>query len=166
MTLKHLTLVRHAKSSWKDGELADQDRPLNKRGKRDAPVMGNRLAKSGYLPDLILSSPANRALTTAQVIAQAVGFDPDDIVVDERIYGAGVAGLIQLLQATDDRIERAMLFGHNPELTALVNRLARVTLDNLPTCGMAKLRFGLDSWAGLGSELAVEVDIDYPKREH
>ena len=105
-------------------------------------------------------------MTTAQVIAQAVGFDPDDIVVDERIYGAGVAGLIQLLQATDDRIERAMLFGHNPELTALVNRLARVTLDNLPTCGMAKLRFGLDSWAGLGSELAVEVDIDYPKREH
>ncbi len=166
MALKHLTLVRHAKSSWKHPELADKDRPLNNRGKRDAPVMGSRLAKSGYRPDLILSSPANRALTTAQVIAQAMGFGPDDIIVDERIYGAGVAGLIQLLQATDDRIERAMLFGHNPELTALVNRLARVTVENLPTCGMAKLRFGLDSWADLGSELAVEADIDYPKREH
>ena len=164
--MKHLTLVRHAKSSWKHPELADRDRPLNKRGTRDAPDMGSRLAKSGYRPDLILSSPANRALTTAQVVALAVGFDPDDIIVDERIYGAGVAGLIQLLQATDDRIERAMLFGHNPELTAMVNRLARVTLENLPTCGMAKLRFGLDSWVGLGTQLAEEADIDYPKREH
>ena len=166
MALKHLILVRHAKSSWKHPELADRDRQLNKRGTRDAPDMGSRLAQSGYRPDLILSSPANRALTTAQAIALAVGFDPDDIIVDERIYGAGVAGLIQLLQATDDGIQRAMLFGHNPELTAMVNRLARVTLVNLPTCGMAKLRFELDSWAILGSEFAVEADIDDPKREH
>ena len=164
--LKHLILVRHAKSSWSHPELADRDRPLNKRRKRDAPIMGSRLAQSGYRPDQILSSPANRALTTAQVIAQAVGFDPDDITVDERIYGAGVGGLIQLLQDTDDRIEHAMLFGHNPELTAMVNRLALVTLDNLPTCGMAKFLFDLDSWTHLGSEPAVETDIDYPKREH
>lgn len=162
--MKHLTLVRHAKSSWKNPELADRDRPLNKRGKRDAPDMGKRLADRGYRPALILSSPAKRALITAQVMADALGYAQDDIVVDERIYGTGVAGLIRLLQATDDQVDAIMLFGHNPELTALVNRLARVTLDNLPTCGVAQLEFAFDTWADLGSQLAERAEIDYPKK--
>jgi phosphohistidine phosphatase len=162
--VKHLTIVRHAKSSWKHPELADRDRPLNKRGARDAPMMGRRLAEWGYRPELILSSPATRALTTATVFAETLGCSPADIEIDERIYGAGVAGLIRLVQEVDDGVERVMLFGHNPDLTGLVNRLARVSLDNLPTCGVAQLEFALDTWAGLGSELAVRADIDYPKK--
>jgi phosphohistidine phosphatase len=163
-TVKHLTIVRHAKSSWKHPGLADRERPLNGRGTHDAPMMGQRLAERGYRPDLILSSPATRALTTATVMAEALGCSPADIEVDERIYGAGVAGLIRLVQEVDDGVERIMLFGHNPELTGLVNRLARVSLDNLPTCGMAQLEFAFDTWAELGSQLAVRADIDYPKR--
>ena len=163
-TMKHLTIVRHAKSSWKNPELADRDRPLNKRGMHDAPMMGDRLAERGYRPDVILSSPANRALTTARVIAEALGFPPDDIEIDERIYGAGVAGLIGLVRETGDTVGRVMLFGHNPELTEMVNRLARVSLDNLPTCGMALLEFAFDTWASLGTELATRAEIDYPKK--
>jgi phosphohistidine phosphatase len=121
--VKHLTIVRHAKSSWKHPGLADRDRPLNKRG-----------------------------------------CSPGDIQVDERIYGAGVAGLIGLVQEVDDSVERVMLFGHNPELTGLVNRLARISLDNLPTCGVVHLEFALDTWAGLGTELALRTDVDYPKK--
>ena len=162
--MKHLTLVRHAKSSWKHPALADRERPLNKRGKRDAPIMGRRLAEIGYRPDLMLSSPAKRATTTAEIMAEAIGYPLSHIVVDERIYGTGVAGLIRLVQATDDNAERAMLVGHNPELTGLVNRLARVSIENLPTCGVAQLEFAFDTWAKLGTELAVRSDIDYPKK--
>ncbi len=162
--MKHLTIVRHAKSSWQHPELADRDRPLNKRGARDAPMMGQRLAEWGYRPELILSSPATRALTTATVFAEALGCSPADIEIDERIYGAGVAGLIRLVQEVDDGVERVMLFGHNPDLTGLVNRLARVSLDNLPTCGVAQLEFAFDTWAELGSQLALRADIDYPKK--
>jgi phosphohistidine phosphatase len=162
--VKHLTIVRHAKSSWKHPGLADRDRPLNKRGEHDAPMMGRRLGDRGYRPDLILSSPATRAVTTATVIAEALGCSPGDIQVDERIYGAGVAGLIGLVQEVDDSVERVMLFGHNPELTGLVNRLARISLDNLPTCGVVHLEFALDTWAGLGTELALRTDVDYPKK--
>ncbi len=162
--MKYLTIVRHAKSSWENPELADRDRPLNKRGRHDAPMMGDRLAERGYRPDVILSSPANRALTTARVIAEALGFPPDDIAIDERIYGAGVAGLVGLVRETDDTAGRVMLFGHNPELTAMVNRLARVSLDNLPTCGVALLEFAFDTWARLGTEPATRAEIDYPKK--
>lgn len=162
--MKQLTIVRHAKSSWKDPGLADHDRPLNKRGERDAPVMGDRLAARGYRPQLVISSSANRALTTAMAIADAVGYPANEIVVDERIYGIGVDRLITLVQEVEDTVDNVMVFGHNPTMTEIIGHLSSVPLDNLPTCGVARLVFGFDTWAGLGDELAVEVDIDYPKK--
>ena len=90
--MKTLFLIRHAKSSWDDTALPDKDRPLNDRGKRDAPKMGKRLAKRDVKPDLILSSPAKRALTTAEIIAKKLDYKLKDIVVDDRLYAGAAAG--------------------------------------------------------------------------
>src|SRR5437899_11500650 len=97
-SMKTLFLVRHAKSSWDDTALPDKDRPLNDRGKRDAPKMGERLAKRGVTPDLILSSPAKRALETAQIIAKKLDYKLADIVVDERLYATGADDLLDVIR--------------------------------------------------------------------
>jgi phosphohistidine phosphatase len=162
--LKQLTVVRHAKSSWKYPDLVDHDRPLNKRGERDAPTMGDRLAARGYRPELVISSSANRALTTAMAIADAVGYPPNEIVVEQRIYGIGVTRLIALVQEMAEAVDNVMVFGHNPTMTQIIGHLSSESLDNLPTCGVAQFVFDFDSWAKLGEELATEVVIDYPKK--
>jgi len=161
--LKTLILIRHAKSSWKDASLADRDRPLNKRGKRDAPEMGRRLAARGGAPDLIVSSPATRALATARVIAEAVGCPVDGIVEDERIYMASPAELLEAIRGLDDGHERVFLFGHNPGLTELVNELSEPALDNVPTCGVVELRLAADRWADLSPDKVQRADFDTPK---
>ena len=162
--MKFLTLVRHAKSSWEDPLLPDRERPLNKRGRRDAPAMGARLADRGCHPELILSSPATRALSTAHVIAEALDYPVDRIVVDERIYEDGAEGILAAVHDAGGEADRIMLFGHNPDLTWLINRLSGIQLDNLPTCGVAMLQFAIPEWTDLGASTALEAEIDYPKR--
>lgn len=164
--MKQLTVVRHAKSSWKYPDLADHDRPLNKRGERDAPTMGDRLAARGYRPELVISSSANRALSTAMAIADAVGYPPDEIVVEDRLYGIDVKRLIKLVRQVEDTVEKVMVFGHNPTMTQIIGHLSSESLDNLPTCGVAQFAFGFDTWTRLGEELATEVFIDYPKKRN
>ncbi len=102
--MKKLTLVRHAKSSWKYPNLDDLDRPLNKRGRRDAPMMGKRLAKDKALPDLMISSPAKRAWKTAKIIAREVGYQKANIEKNIALYEAGVSELIQVIQKIDEQI--------------------------------------------------------------
>lgn len=162
--MKTLFLVRHAKSSWKDPTLADHDRPLNKRGKRDAPRMGKRLADRQVRPDVMLTSPAVRARRTAEKISAEIGFPAAEIVVDESIYHGGTTGLLAVIRGLDEGAATAMIFGHNPAMTDLVNYLAHTTIDNVPTCGVAEIRFYVESWSDVvsgGGELA---DFDYPKR--
>ena len=110
--MKTLFLIRHAKSSWDDTALPDKDRPLGDRGRRDAPKMGKRLAKRDVKPDLILSSPARRALTTAEIIAKKLNYKRKDIVVDDRLYAAAVHGLLNVIHGLGDKLERVILFGH------------------------------------------------------
>lgn len=162
--LKQLTIVRHAKSSWKHPGMVDHDRPLNARGERDAPEMGRRLAARGVLPDLVLSSPALRALTTAQVITGVIGYPADYIALDVRVYEAAASDLLDLIRETDDKVGSVMVFGHNPAVTGLVNRLSETSLDNLPTCGVAEFLFDMKTWAKLGKIPASDVRIDYPKK--
>src|SRR5688500_4533393 len=116
-SLKTLVLVRHAKSSWKDASLPDRDRPLNRRGKRDAPEMGRRLAQLVGTPDLIVSSPAARALATARVFAEAVDYPVDGIREEERIYEAAPTEILDVIRDIDDDVDGVPLFGHNPGLT-------------------------------------------------
>ncbi|HKY59773.1 MAG TPA: histidine phosphatase family protein [Gemmatimonadota bacterium] len=161
--MKSLFLIRHAKSSWKDASLADRDRPLNKRGKRDAPEMGRRLAARGDAPDLIVSSPAVRALATARIIAEAVGYPVDRIREDERIYMAGPAELLEAIRDLEDDLQQVFLFGHNPGLTELVNELSEPVIDNVPTCGIVELRVTVDRWADVSPGTVRRAGFDTPK---
>ena len=161
--MKELTLVRHAKSSWQHASLHDHERPLNRRGERDAPMMGERLAKRNVKPDLIVSSPAVRAHETAAIIAKKLGYRRKKIVVEGRVYNASVADLLDVLQNLDDSMTRVMVFGHNPGMTELVNRLGPREIDDLPTCGVVQLRFDTEKWVRLGEVAVQEVFYEVPK---
>ena len=160
--MKTLFLIRHAKSSWDDTALADKDRPLNDRGKRDAPKMGERLAKRRVKPDLILSSPATRALTTAEIIAKKLDYKRKNIVVDDRLYAVEADELLDVIRQLGDKVERVMLIGHNPELTELAHRLSS-KITHLPTCAVAEFTFDAKSWSRIGKDKPTKVMLDYPK---
>lgn len=161
--MKELILVRHAKSSWRDPSPDDHSRPLNKRGKRDAPEMGERLARRGCDPDLIISSSADRALETAKAIAGKLGYPRECIRVEERIYHARVDELLAAIRGVDASVETLMMFGHNPGFTDLANLLGPRDIFNMPTCAVLQLRFDSDTWATVGDVPGDEVRYDYPK---
>ncbi|MGR4869365.1 SixA phosphatase family protein [Variovorax sp. LARHSF232] len=161
--MKTLFLVRHAKSSRDDPSLPDRERPLNDRGRQDAPAMGKRLSKRGVKPDLLVSSPALRALTTAQLIADEIGYQRKDIIVDERLYASSPDDLLAIICALDDKVDRAMLFGHNPEFSNLAHRLSSDVID-MPTCAVAEFRFDAKAWADVGEVGPAKVKLDAPKK--
>lgn len=161
--MKTLYLIRHAKSSWDDMALADEDRPLNSRGKRDAPKVGERLAKRRPKPDLILSSPATRAVMTAEIIAKKLDYKRSKIVLDDRLYAVSADDLLEVIHQLDDKMARVMLIGHNPELTGLAHRLSS-KITHLPTCAVAELRFDAKSWARIGKDKPTRVALEYPKQ--
>ena len=161
--MKRLILVRHAKSSRDDPSLADRERPLNDRGLRDAPKMGARLAKRGIRPDLVLSSPAVRALATARLFAKELDYDTDDIVVDERLYAATPDALLEVIRTVDDKPKCVMLFGHNPELSELAHELSG-TIGDLPTCAVVDLSFDIAAWSKVGRHAPVKTAVYEPKK--
>ena len=161
--MKTVFLVRHAKSSWDDTALPDKDRPLNDRGKRDAPKMGERLAKRDVKPDLILSSPARRALATAEIIAKKLDYKLKNIVVDDRLYAVDADDLLDAIRKLGDKSMRVMLFGHNPEVTELAHRLSS-KITHMPTCAVAEFTFDAKSWANIGEDKPTKATLDYPKR--
>jgi phosphohistidine phosphatase len=163
--MKRLSLVRHAKSSWKDERLPDVDRPLSGRGKRDAPAMGERLRARRARPSLILCSHAERAKTTAKSLADALGYPREFIAVEPDIYLADAAELHRVVAALDDRYGDVMLVGHNPGLTDFVNRLLpSLDIGRLPTAGVVTIDFPVERWADLGPHGAELVYVDYPKK--
>jgi phosphohistidine phosphatase len=163
--MKKITIIRHAKSSWKNHGLLDIDRPLNKRGKRDAPMMGRRLVDRGCDPEIILTSPAERAMRTAEAIAQELEFPWDEIVVEDRLYGADMDDWLEIISQFDDIFEWAMLFGHNPEITDLVNFFSSYYIPNVPTCGIVEIEFPVERWDDIDQAEPTSFDFDYPKKE-
>jgi phosphohistidine phosphatase len=161
--MKILYLVRHAKSSWADPGQPDFDRPLNERGKKDAPQMGKRLNKKKILPDLLLSSPARRALATCKKIARELGYDEARIQTNRRLYHADSETLLDVIQQLNDSVKEAMLFGHNPGLTDFVNKVMHANLANLPTCGVVAARFITQNWANADSTTCELLFVDFPK---
>lgn len=125
--------------------------------------MGKRLAKRDVKPDLLLSSPALRALTTAQLIAEEVGYPPKDIVTDDRLYASSADDLLAVIRALDKKLNCVMLFGHNPEFTDLAQRLSSRIVD-MPTCAVVELNFGTKTWSDIGEVKPAKVIFDYPKR--
>ncbi|MEJ8757775.1 histidine phosphatase family protein [Pontibacter sp. H259] len=161
--MKTLYILRHAKSSWEFEELSDHDRPLNKRGRNDAPLMGRELASRGVLPNLILSSPAVRAITTAALVGKELGYDPDDIAIDDRIYGADKNTLLEVIQESPVELESVMLVGHNEALTEFANMLSPEVVGSIPTAGIVALSFDCESWYEISRENADFQFFDFPK---
>jgi phosphohistidine phosphatase len=162
--MKVLTLIRHAKSSWDDPTLPDMERPLNGRRKHDAPMMGKRLAKRGVSADLVVSSPAVRALTTTEIIAKELDYPRKAIVVDDRLYGAGAEALLAVIREQDDALKRVMVCGHNPELDELAERLSQGEIAHMPTCAIVELTFDTKSWSHMGKVGPRKVRFDDPKK--
>ena len=160
---KILYLVRHAKSSWKNSTLSDIDRPLNKRGQRNSPDMGERMRLQGHVPDLIISSPANRAMTTAGNIARELGIDESEIVTHDGLYFSGAKGMLNVLESVDDRYRKVMMTGHNPTMEHLANQLGNTNFISMPTCAVAIIGFDMTSWDDLYSTDGVLLGYDYPK---
>jgi phosphohistidine phosphatase len=162
--LKRLTLVRHAKSDWSLPGQADWDRPLNKRGQRDAPEMARRLRSRRLKPDLILSSPAVRALSTATVMARELKVPAAHVMQDERLYLSSPADLLAVIRERGGEARHVMVLGHNPGLTECANRLsAGDHIDNLPTCGVFTAQFAIKAWHDLDWGGGQEAEFDYPK---
>jgi phosphohistidine phosphatase len=161
--MKTLTLVRHAKSSWGDPALADRDRPLNERGLRDVATMGQRLAQRGARPDVLLASPATRALTTAEHLAKALGIKRKDIVVNDRLYAAPASELLAMIAELGDAPQRVMLVAHNPGLSDLAHRFAG-EIVHMPTCAVAEFTFAVAAWGDIGGGLPTRVEFDFPKK--
>ena len=163
--MKELYIVRHAKSSWSQPALEDFDRPLNPRGKRDAPEMGRRLTKLRVLPDMVLSSPAKRAISTAQLIIDEIGFPKDNIVRDLDFLHTSVAQMVRGLKKVPDDVGTLMVFGHNPGFTDLANYFSGVAIPNIPTCGVVAIRFEVAQWTQIGEGIGNMVLFDYPKKQ-
>ncbi len=161
--MKHLYLIRHAKSSWADSRLPDFDRPLNKRGKRDAPVMGQRLAARSVHFDLLLSSSAKRARRTAECIAAETGYKKADIVFDKQVYEADLSMLLSLIQQIDDRVHSLALVGHNNVITECAEWLTGRRIINIPTSGIAAISFSGDRWGDIDHKSGELEFFDYPK---
>lgn len=161
--MKKLYMIRHAKSSWSDITLDDFDRGLNKRGKESVKLMGSRLKERGVTPDIIISSPALRAKTTAEVIAKKIGYGKNTVFKDE-IYEAEPETLHRILTQIDDKYNSAFLFGHNPGFNMLAEEYVGFE-ENIPTCGIVEIAFNCDSWENIGRDNAKLISFDYPKKE-
>jgi phosphohistidine phosphatase len=163
--MKTLYLIRHAKSGWKDYALSDIDRPLNKRGKRDSPVMGKRLKAKQVLPDSIISSPAVRAFTTAKAISTEIGFDTEKIIVDKNLYECNSEGIIDVIKQTEITVDSLFVFGHNPEFTHLADFFTNEKIPNIPTCGIFCINFEVFDWIEISPKNAEFVFFDFPKND-
>lgn len=162
--MKTLYVIRHAKSSWNFLHLPDYERPLNNRGNRDAPLMGQRFRARGIVPDCLVCSPALRARETAIKISMEIGFTENSIIYKRSIYEAGVPALLQTIEAFPDEAVSAFLVGHNPGMTCLAEYLTRKQIGSLPTCGVACIEMDIDSWSLAGRGLGNLDFLDYPKK--
>ncbi len=162
--MRTLTLIRHAKSSWQESALNDFDRPLNARGERDAPAAGTALRGEGVSFDLMVSSPALRALTTARLIAAAMGYAESDILQEADLYDANVRELLGVVHRLPDRATTVALVAHNPGLTDLGNFLSGEHIENLPTCALASISFELDTWQAVWRDSGRLTRYEYPRK--
>ncbi len=163
--MKTLYVIRHAKSSWDAMNVDDFERPLNERGKRDAPRMGKRLKEKDIHPGLMLASPAKRTLNTSKRIAKILGYPRDNIKTDRRLYHPDEETILSIVQGLKDKLDHVMLFSHNPGLTDFVNTLmdGANDIDNVPTCGVVALQFNVDSWSDVDWGKGKLLFFDYPK---
>lgn len=161
--MRTLFLIRHAKSSWDNPGLRDFDRPLNKRGIHDAPKMAKTLEKQGIKPDLLVSSPAKRALTTALFFAETFGVADEAVLRNEDIYMASPREILKIISQLPDSAQTVFLFGHNPTFTEVANHFSDDFIDNIPTCGVVQIESPADVWKEFSEGNATVKACFFPK---
>ena len=162
--MRTLYITRHAKSSWDDPRADDFHRPLNDRGQRDAPFMAQVFRSRNEPVDLLMSSTAVRALTTAHLFAMALGMERSAVQEDRMMYLAELPALIKRVDQLPDSAKRVMLFGHNPGLSELVEFLGDADLGEIPTCATVRIDLPINSWREASRGLGSVVWSDFPKR--
>ncbi len=161
--MKTLILVRHAKSSWDKVGMDDIERPLNERGKEDAPVMAKRLKDKKIDIDIFISSPAKRAHKTCKYFAKEYGLDKKNIVLIDKLYGASITAFLEAISKIDDKHKSAIIFSHNPGITEFANTLTTVHVDNMPTCSMFAVQANISHWPEFSKSEKNFLFFDYPK---
>ena len=161
--MKTLLLVRHAKSSWDEIGMDDSERPLNERGKKDAPQMARRLKDKNIKVDVFISSPAKRADKTAKYFAEEYGLEKKEILLVDNLYGASVGSFLEVVSKIDDKHHTVALFSHNPGITEFANTLTSVRIDNIPTCGIFAVQVTANKWADFSKAEKLFLFFDYPK---
>lgn len=161
--LKQLYIVRHAKSSWGNPQLSDTARPLNNRGERDVPRMAEFLSHKIERPQVFISSPAVRALKTATGFTEQFDFPKSGIIKSPNLYHASVGAWLDVIHQINEDNESAMLFGHNPGITDLVNRVTDSNIYNIPTCGVAGIKLNINSWSDVEEKKGLLEFYYYPK---
>lgn len=162
--MKKLYVIRHAKSDWSNPALDDFDRPLNKRGKKNASFIGRILRKKNIHPNLIISSPAYRARETARKIAKKIHFQ-NEIMYNENIYESSLKTILEIVNFIEDEHDEVFIVGHNPGLNMLAFYLIEFN-KNLPTCGILEIEFDCESWREVNKRNAKLVSFEYPKKEY
>ena len=162
--MKELCLVRHAKSSWKYPKCDDFERPLNKRGRKNAPFMGKIVRELGFSPNLIITSPATRAAMTARAFAFEINYPHEKIQYLASVYESDEIELIHILERLDDRLNKVMLIGHNPALTSLANRTGNYPISNIPTSGVFCVVLDIPSWSLIKKNPGKLKYFDFPKK--
>ena len=163
MGMKKLLIIRHAKSSWEDFTVADFDRPLNDRGKRDAPMMAERIAARKISPDFVLTSPAKRARKTADLFVRILNIPAENIVEVTTLYEAGVPAFYEAVAASPVSASTILLFAHNPGITAFVNDLSAIKVDDMPTCAVFAVSCNITDWSDFRTAPKDYLFFDYPK---
>ncbi len=163
--MKKLLLIRHAKSSWNDISQPDFDRPLNDRGNKDAPKMAKRLLKDEIEIDAFVSSPAVRALTTAEYFAEAYDVKKKNVITDQILYHPAPEIFFEIISTLDDDHKTVAIFSHNPGITEFVNRLTNVRIDDMPTCAIFGVKADIKSWKSFQEAEKKFWFFDYPKND-
>ena len=161
--MKTIYLIRHAKSDWNNPILTDYERPLNKRGKTDAPFMGKKLNELKPNIDLVLSSPAKRAYQTSKAIAKEINYNFDSIKFDESIYHSSHQNLNAVINNLPSNHNSIALIGHNPGLTIYSNYLTNNYIDNIVTGGIVKIELEIDNWNEIVEGIGSKIFYIYPK---
>lgn len=161
--MKTLILVRHAKSSWDAVGLDDAERPLNERGKKDAPQMARRLKDKKIDVDIFISSPAKRACKTAKYFAEEYGLDKKEILIVNKLYGASTGSFLEVVTQLEDKYKTATIFSHNPGITEFANTLTSVHVDNVPTSGIFAVQINTNTWGEFTKAEKNFLFFDYPK---
>ena len=159
---KKLIIVRHSKSSWKDLSLDDFNRPLNKRGKEDGPIISNYLSKKTNFIDFLHSSSSVRTFETSKFFTERIKFGK--VKYDDNLYHSSSESILNLIKNYSNEYSSVLLIAHNPGLTHLINQITNISLDNLPTTGLAEIHFSCNKWNEISSKNSNLIDLKFPKQ--